>query len=146
MFHGWIFLSQHCDNSCYSHKLSKTKVFQEIESHTRKKQYGWDQLGPGSWNMHETCTVHIFAYIAVVWWPKCFLCEFVFWALIFTCLLLYACVGMHQVRKLVFDNRPYALTSSSRHLGGKTVTKQSKCTDLYARRTGLANEQPHFDR
>ncbi len=35
-------------------------------------------------------------------------------------------------------NRPYVLTSSSRHLGGKTVTKQSERTDLYALRTGLA--------
>ncbi len=43
-----------------------------------------------------------------------------------------------------FD-RPYALTSFNRHLRGKTVTKQSKRTDLCARRTGLANEQPPFD-
>ncbi len=42
-------------------------------------------------------------------------------------------------------NRPYALTSFNRHLRGKTVTKQSKRTDLCARRTGLANEQPPFD-
>ena len=41
--------------------------------------------------------------------------------------------------------RPYALTSPSGHLSGKMVTKQSKRTDLYARRTGLANEQPPFD-
>ena len=43
--------------------------------------------------------------------------------------------------------RPYALTSSSGHLfnSGKTVTKQSKRTGLYARRTGLANEKPPFD-
>ncbi len=42
-------------------------------------------------------------------------------------------------------NRPYALTSSNRHLRGKTVTKQLNLTDLYAQRTGLANEQPPFD-
>ncbi len=42
-------------------------------------------------------------------------------------------------------NGPYAVTSSSHHLRGKTVTKQWKRTDLYARRTGLANEQSPFD-
>ena len=46
-------------------------------------------------------------------------------------------------------HRPYkvinALMSSSRHLRGKTMTKQSRCTDLYAPRTVLANEQPPFD-
>ena len=42
-------------------------------------------------------------------------------------------------------NRPYSLTTFSRHLRGKTVTKQSKCTYLYVRRTGLDNEQPPFD-
>ena len=48
---------------------------------------------------------------------------------------------------LRFENahRPYALTSSSRHLRGKEVTKQSRRTDLYVRRTVLANEQPPFD-
>ena len=45
----------------------------------------------------------------------------------------------------VQEDRPYALTSSSGYLSGKTVTKQSKRTDLYARRTGLANEQSSFD-
>ncbi len=40
---------------------------------------------------------------------------------------------------------PYAMTSSNRHLRGKTVTKQLNRTDLYARCTGLANEQPPFD-
>ena len=44
-----------------------------------------------------------------------------------------------------WKNRPYALTSSSRHLIGKTATKQSIRTDLYARRTVLANEKPPFD-
>ena len=38
-----------------------------------------------------------------------------------------------------------ALTSSSRHLRGKSMTKQSKHTDLYARRTGLANVRSLFD-
>ncbi len=46
---------------------------------------------------------------------------------------------------VIDDNRPYALTSSKRHLRGKTVTKQSNRTDLYARRTGLADEHPPFD-
>ena len=45
----------------------------------------------------------------------------------------------------VIANRPYALPSSSHHLKGKTVTKQSRRTDLYARRTVLANEQSPFD-
>ena len=39
----------------------------------------------------------------------------------------------------------HALTSSSRHLRGNRVTKQSRRTDLYARRTVLSNEQHPFD-
>ena len=48
------------------------------------------------------------------------------------------------VKKCCCRIRPCALTSSSWHLRGKTMSKQSKCTDMYMRHTGFTDERPPF--
>ena len=53
--------------------------------------------------------------------------------------------SVSNTNKLISINRLYALKSSNRRLRGKTMTKQSKRTHLYARRTGLANERLLFN-